>query len=113
MPGSHGNENLYTPFAAAYITYAGTSEVVTLPVGTVAVSLYASSRCWVMIGHAGETAIAAAPSGEKVWTQRTFPMEIDGRLPVPVDVSTDGSLVQLAVIQDSAGGTLSIIAMKE
>jgi hypothetical protein len=113
MPGSYGNDNIYTPFASAYIDYAGTSEAVTLPVGTVAVSLYASTRCWVKIGQAGETATAAAPSGEKVWIQWGFPLEIDGRLDVPVDVNTDGKLVQLAVIQDSAAGMLSIIAMKE
>ena len=33
--------------------------------------------------------------------------------PLPVDVSTDGKLVQIAVIQDSAGGILDVIARKE
>lgn len=108
MPGERGNPNLYRVDAASYITYAGSSEAVTLPVGTVAVTLVSTTKCWIKVGQPGETATAAAPSGEKVWVQRCFPL--NGVIDIAVPLSEDASLVQIAVIQDSTGGTLDILA---
>lgn len=113
MAGNYGNDNLWKAESSAFIDYAGASEVVTLPVGTTAVTLVATTKCWVYIGDAGETAVAAAPSAEKVWKRKAVPVNIGYQVDLPVDVSTDGALVQIAVIQDSAAGVLDVIARKE
>jgi hypothetical protein len=110
MPGERGNQNLLNAAASAFISYAGSSESVTLPPGTKAVSLTATTKCWVKIGQPGETATAAAPSGEKVFVQRCIPINADHNIDVPVPPSTDVALVQVAVIQDSSAGVLDVIA---
>jgi hypothetical protein len=113
MPGTQGNENLYTAFASAFIDYAGSSEVVTLPVGTLAVSLTASSKCWVVIGDPDATPTAAAPGAEKTFVRRVFAINANDTIDLPVPLNTDAALVKVAVIQDSEAGVLDIIARKE
>jgi hypothetical protein len=113
MPGTYGNDQLYRPDFSAYIDYAGASENVTLPVGTIAVTLYATTKCWIAIGDPGETPVAAAPGAEKTFVKSIFPLNADVFIDVPVPPSTDGALVKIAVIQSSSGGTLDIITRKE
>jgi hypothetical protein len=113
MPGTQGNENLYTAFASAFIDYAGASEVVTLPVGTLAVSLTASSKCWVVIGDPGITPVAVPIAAEKVFERRVFAINAADTIDLPVPLNEDATLVKLAVIQDSEAGVLDIIARKE
>ena len=106
--GAYGNPNLYFVRGCQYITYAGTSENITIPGGTIAVTLRASSDCWVKIGRPGETPVAAAPGAEKTRAADTFVLRTDERLDVPVPLGTDEKPVKIAVIQDSAGGTLDV-----
>lgn len=113
MPGTQGNYNLYQAFASAFIDYAGASEVVTLPVGTLAVSLTASTKCWVIIGDPGITPTAAPIAAEKTFVRRVFAINAGDTLDLPVPLNTDAALVKVAVIQDSAAGVLDIIARKE
>lgn len=113
MPGSQGNYNLYQAFASAFIDYTNASEEVTLPVGTLAVTLSASTRCWVTIGDPGKTPTAAAPSAEKVFRARTFAIDASDSIDLPVPQSTDASLVKVAVIRATADGVLDVIARKE
>jgi len=113
MPGTQGNYNLYQAFAAAFIDYSSASEVVTLPVGTLAVSLSATTRCWVVIGDPGTTPVAAAPSAEKVFKRRVFAINAGDTIDLPVPLNTDADLVKIAVIRATADGVLDIIARKE
>ncbi len=113
MPGSQGNYNLYQAFSSAFIDYSSSSEEVTLPVGTLAVTLSASTRCWVIIGDPGKTPTAAAPSGEKVFLARTFAINVADTIDLPVPHSTDAALVKVAVIRATADGVLDVIARKE
>lgn len=113
MPGTYGNQNLYRPSAAAFISYTNSSESVTLPVGTAAVMVRATTKCWIKIGEPGETATAAAPSGEKVWVQRSLPLNADEERDFAVSPSTDAKLVQIAVIRDASDGVLDIVALME
>ena len=112
MPGSYGNMNLNFVDASAFIDYDG-AENVTLPVGTTAVTLRASTRCWITISDPGKTAVAAAPSAEKVWVRRTFSVDIAEVIDVAVPMSEQDSLVTVSVIKATVAGVLDVMARKE
>lgn len=110
MSGSYNNQNLMRAHAAAYFSYAGTSENITLPIGTKAVTLRATTACIVKIGKAGETATAVAASGEKVWVDDSVFMEAGDVLDFAVDPHTENQPVQIAVIQETSAGVLKVVA---
>lgn len=111
--GVYNNPNLFYAAQSAFIDYSSSSEAVTLPVGTKAVTLRATTKCWIKIGQPGETATAVAPSAEKVWVERILPLNIDEEIDVAIPPTTDANLVQVAVIRATADGVLDIIARKE
>jgi hypothetical protein len=113
MPGNYGNMNIVFSTPTTYITFAGTSEAVTLPVGTQAVSLNPTEDCWIYVGDPGETAVAAAPSGEKVWSTKTKFLAAGQVWDIGIPPSSDASLVQIAVIQATVGGNLHIDVRNE
>jgi hypothetical protein len=113
MPGTQGNENLYDVSDSAIINYSDSSEVVTLPVGTLAVTLTASTRCWVVIGSPGTTPAAAPITVEKVFVRRVFSINANDTFDLPVPPNTDANLVKVAVIRDSEDGVLDVKARKE
>lgn len=108
MPGTYGNDNLARVVSSQYLSVDGSSDTITLPVGTQAVTLKATAAMWVTIGQPGEDPTAAAPGAEKTVVARTFYLGADSEIDVPVPMSTDAELVKIAAIQDSAGGTLYV-----
>lgn len=108
MPGAYNNPNLYHAAATQYLTVDGTSDTVTLGVGTRAVSLFATSACWVRIGIKGETPTAAAPGAEKTRVDRLIYLPAESVIDYPVPVGDEAGKVKIAAIQATAGGTLYI-----
>lgn len=110
MAGSYANQNLMRARASAYFSYAGSSEVITLPIGTKAVTLRATTACIVKIGKAGESATAAAASGEKVWVDDSVFMEANDTQDFTIDPHSEQYPVQIAVIQETSAGVLKVTA---
>ena len=113
MAGTQGNQNLYLVAAGTFISYSTASESVTLPVGTQVVTLSPSTACWVKIGVPGETVTAAAIGSEKTWANRVFRLQAESSIDVPVPIGSDAHPVQIAVIRDTADGSIDILARKE
>ena len=113
MAGAYGNYELHQVISSLFINYTNASEAVTLPVGTMAISVATTQKCWIKIGQPGETAVAAVPSAEKVWVERELPLNITEETIIAVPPSTDASLVQIAVIRSTVDGVLDITALKE
>lgn len=108
MSGAHGNDNLFYATATQYLTVDGTSDNVTVGVGTKAVSLFATAACWVKIGTPGETPVAAAPGAEKTRSQRTIYLPAETSKDIPIPVGAADAPVKIAAIQATATGTLYI-----
>ena len=101
-----GNYNVAGYDRHFYITFADASDSLALDGKCKALTLYATAACWVKIGRGAQT--AAAPTGEKVKNA--------GYLYIPASMMLSGIRVSgndeypwhIAVIQDSAGGTLHV-----
>ena len=113
MPGTYGNMNFYRADSSLFVSYSTASEAVTLPVGTIGITLTATKKCWIKIGQPGETPTSAAPGAERTWVQRLFAINDGQTIDVAVPVSVDNSLVQIAVIRSTEDGVLDVIARKE
>jgi hypothetical protein len=106
MSGIYGNDNLAFVGGGQYLTVDGTSDNITLPVNVDAVDLYSTTDVWVLIGDPGETPVAAAPGAEKTSVRSFFLPSGVEKSGVPVPRGSAASLVKIAAIQSSAGGTL-------
>lgn len=113
MSGTYNNPNLMLAGSSAYFSYAGTSEVITLPIGTKAVTIRATTACIVKIGKAGESATAAAASGEKVWVDDSVFMEANDTQDFAIPAHSERYPVQIAVIQETSAGVLKVTARRE
>jgi len=107
MSGKYGNANLAIPRKVQYLSVDATSDTVTLSAGTRAVRFQASSAMWIVISNPGETPTAAAPGAEKTLVDG-FWMDSGDVADYAVPVSTDSSQGQIAAIQDTASGTLTV-----
>ena len=113
MPGTYNNDNLYMVGSSAFFDYATASESIELAVGTIAVTLAATTKCWIKVGDPGESPTAAKPSAEKTWVQRTVPLNAGSEIDIAVPESTDAAPVKIAVSADAAAGVLDITARRE
>lgn len=110
MAGAYANHNLMRARASAYFSYSNSSEVITLPIGTKAVTLRATTACIVKIGTAGESAVAAAASGEKIWVDNSVFMEANDTQDFAIDPHSEQKPVQIAVIREASDGVLKVTA---
>ena len=104
---TYGNPNLLFFNGYQYFDYSSASEAsAALDTKTIAVELLSSTDCWVRIGEQGETPTAA------VVTEKTrsysFKLKADVAMLVPVPVGTASNPIKLAVIRDTADGTLEV-----
>lgn len=105
---TYGNQNLLFFNGYQYFDYSSTSEAsAPLDVKTIAVELYATTDCWIKIGEQGENPTAAAIGTEKT-RGYVFRLKADVSMLVPVPVGTTANPIKLAVIRDTADGTLEV-----
>ncbi len=105
---TYGNPNLLFFNGYQYFDYSSTSEAsASLDTRTIAVELLSSTDCWVRIGEQGETPTAAAVGTEKTRSY-SFKLKADVAMLVPVPVGTTSNPIKLAVIRDTADGTLEV-----
>lgn len=105
---TYGNHNLLFFNGYQYFDYSSTSEAsAALDTNTIAVELLSSTDCWVRIGEQGETPTAAAIGTEKT-RGYVFKLKADVSMLVPVPVGTTSKPIKLAVIRDTADGTLEV-----
>jgi len=95
--------------SAQYLTVDGTSDTVTLPVGTKAVKLYAIADCWITFGAAP---VAVKPGLEKTESKAFFLPAATLTNPIPVPYGTDAAPTKVAAIQDASGGALHVTALE-
>lgn len=105
--GPYGLGTIAYAAKSQYLTVDGTSDNVTLPGKTRAVTLLATSACWINIGEPGATPTAAAPGAEKTVISG-FYLPADLPTDVVVPEGTDEKPVKIAAIQATAGGTLYV-----
>ena len=104
MSGVLGNHNLAWAKGSQFLTIDGTSDTITCPTDTQAVSLFSDVACWVTFGRAP---VAAAPSAEK--TQSTsFYLPANLLVDVPIPCGTDAVPTLVAGIQAVGAGTLYV-----
>ena len=104
---TYGNPNLLFFNGYQYFDYSSTSEAsASLDTRTIAVELLSSTDCWVRIGEQGETPTAAA--GSEKTRSYSFKLKADVAMLVPVPVGTTSNPIKLAVIRDTADGTLEV-----
>lgn len=105
---TYGNPNLLFFNGYQYFDYSSTSEAsASLDTRTIAVELLSSTDCWVRVGEQGETPTAAAAGAEKTRSY-SFKLKADVAMLVPVPVGTTSNPIKLAVIRDTADGTLEV-----
>ena len=89
-----------------YVTVGGTSSAsAALSPNTNVVSLFATSKCWVIFGT---NPTATKPSAEKTVSD-SFPVQAEQQIDVIVPLGTDAAPIKIAVIQDTTAGQLDII----
>lgn len=109
MGGVYGNDNFAYLGAYQYISYSSTSEQsAALDKDCVAVELESSTDCYVAVGP---NPTAAAPGAEKTKTA-SFKLKADVKILVALPKGSDASPMKVAVIRDSADGTLDIYERK-
>lgn len=105
---SYGNPNLLKPNGGQFIAYAGTSEKsAALDENTIAVELVATTDCWVLIGAPGDEPAAAKPIAEAT-RGASIPLRAEVEKTFAIPIGNASAKVKIAVIQDTAGGTLQI-----
>lgn len=105
----YGNDNFAYIGGYQYISYSSSSEQsAAIDKDCVAVELEASTDCYVLIGP---NPTAAAPGAEKTKTQ-SFKLRADVGKLVAIPKGSDASPMKVAVIRDSADGTLEIYERK-
>lgn len=102
---AYGNDNIASYDQHQYLTYDGTSDSTTLDGKAKAITLYATTACWVKVGRGAQTAVKDSAEKTKGGTfyvpATTF---ISG-----IRVSgSDEAPVYVAAVQDASGGNLHI-----
>jgi hypothetical protein len=107
--GSYGNDNLMFISRTSFITHDGTSDAgLTLDKETKAISIYATTDCWVEVGEAP----VAVPATEKVWSDSVF-VPAGWGPDIPVPAGSDSKPMKVAVIQASASGNCYIYQRRD
>lgn len=108
--GVYGNDNFAYIGGYQYIDYTSVSEQsAALDKDCVAVELESTTDCYIAIGT---NPTAAAPSAEKTRTAG-FKLKADVKVLVALPKGSDAAPMKVAVIRDSADGTLDIYERKE
>jgi hypothetical protein len=104
MSGVLGNDNLAWDKGSQFLTIDGTSDTISCPTDTQAVSLFSDVACWVTFGS---VPVAAAPGAEK--TQATsFYLPASVLVDYPIPQGTDAVPTKVAAIQADGAGTLYV-----
>lgn len=109
MSGVYGNDNFAYISGYQYVSFSSTSEQsAALDKDCVAVELESSTDCYIAIGT---NPTAAAPGAEKTKT-KSFKLKADVKILVALPKGSDAAPMKVAVIRDSADGTLDIYERK-
>lgn len=109
MSGVYGNSNLAYIGKYQYVSYSSSSEQsAAIDKDTVAVELESTTDCWVEIGP---NPTAAAAGAEKTKTA-SFKLKADVKILAAIPKGSDASPMKVAVIRDTADGTLDIYERK-
>lgn len=112
MGGTHSNNNLLLVARCQFIDYSDTAESATLADGTIAVSIYSTSDCWVVINLPGTVQAAAIPAAEKTAVANQLFLPSGVVLDYPVSPRDSGGKATISVIRDSEDGRLHITERK-